>query len=56
MSKWNNWIKPILYVLFMFVAVGFLSYFFGIAIGLTTILATIIIAPYFGVFQIGKSK
>jgi hypothetical protein len=40
----------------MFIAVGLMSYFFGIAIGLTTILTAIIIAPSFGVFQMGKSK
>lgn len=54
--KWNNWMKPILYIFFMFIAVGLMSYFFGIAVGLTTILAAVIIAPSFGVFQTGKSK
>ena len=53
MSKWNNWVKPILYIFFMFIAVGLMSYFFGIAIGL--ILAAII-APSFGVFQMGRKK
>ena len=57
MNKWNNWGKPILYIIFMFITVGVMSYFFGIAIGLTTALATMIIAPSFGVFQwIDKSR
>ena len=57
MSKWNNWGKPISYIIFMFITTGAMSYYFGIGIGFITILAMMIIAPSFGVFQwTDKSK
>ena len=57
MSKWNNWGKPISYIVFMFIVVGVVSYYFGIGSGFATIFAAIIMAPYCGVFPIGgKSK